>query len=110
MLCYTQVYMDWRQTQTGERTHCAKAGAQGGAVVLAFLAEAYPTDAAEGMFSGACPVKATYVIPKPFDPRVVPRVARRVAEAAMNDGIARCPIADLAAYERDLRARLPFQG
>ncbi|NLF17186.1 MAG: malate dehydrogenase [Lentisphaerae bacterium] len=78
--------------------------------VLAFLAEAYPKDAAEGMFSGPCPVKTTYVIPKPFDPRVVPRVARRVAEAAMNDGIARCPITDLAAYERDLRARLPFQG
>ena len=38
MLCYTQVYMDWRQTQTGERTQCAKAGAQGGAVVLALLA------------------------------------------------------------------------
>jgi len=78
--------------------------------VLGFLAAAYPKDAAEGMFAGDCPVKRTYVIPKPFDPRVVPRVARLVAEAAMKDGIARRPIADLAAYERDLRARLPFRG
>lgn len=80
------------------------------AEVLAFLAAAYPKDVAEGMFAGDCPVKRSYVIPKPFDPRVVPRVARRVAEAAMKDGIARQPIADLAAYEGDLRSRLPFRG
>jgi malate dehydrogenase (oxaloacetate-decarboxylating)(NADP+) len=77
--------------------------------VLGYLAQAYPQDAAAGMFEGHCPVKHTYVIPKPFDPRVVPRVARRVAEAAMKDGVARKPLADLAAYEKDLRARLPFR-
>jgi malate dehydrogenase (oxaloacetate-decarboxylating)(NADP+) len=77
--------------------------------VLGSLAQAYPKDAAAGMFAGHCPVKPTYVIPKPFDPRVVPRVARCVAAAAMKEGIARKPLADLAAYERDLAARLPFR-
>ena len=77
------------------------------AEVLAFLAKAYPQDAAAGMFLGDCPVKLSYVIPKPFDPRVVPRVARRVAAAAMQEGVARKPIADLDAYEQGLRARLP---
>jgi len=78
--------------------------------VLGFLENAYPKDAAAGMFAGDCPVKPSYVIPKPFDPRVVPRVARRVAAAAMAEGIARRPVADVAAYESELRARLPFHG
>ncbi|MCK5804318.1 MAG: hypothetical protein KAI66_15885 [Lentisphaeria bacterium] len=74
--------------------------------VKAYLAKAYPEDAAAGMFDGDQPVKATYVIPKPFDPRVVPRVARRVAEAAMATGLARKSVADLDAYERRLLADL----
>ncbi len=71
-----------------------------------FLSRAYAADAEAGMFDGACPVKPTYVIPKPFDPRVVPRVARRVAEAAMRSGIARIHIEDLDAYEMKLRVDL----
>lgn len=63
------------------------------------LRRAYPDDAAAGMFDGPAPMKSTYVIPKPFDPRVVPHVARKVAEAAMREGIARRPLADLDAYE-----------
>jgi malate dehydrogenase (oxaloacetate-decarboxylating)(NADP+) len=78
--------------------------------VLGYLEKAYPKDVAAGLFAGDCPVKPTYVIPKPFDPRVVPRVARRVAAAAMAEGVARRPLGDLEAYERDLRSRLPFQG
>lgn len=70
------------------------------------LAEAYPDDAAAGMFDGACPLKPSYVIPKPFDPRVVPRVARDVAAAAIASGIARLPIPDLAAYEQAVARRI----
>jgi len=70
------------------------------------LAAAYPADAAAGMFDGACPLKPSYVIPKPFDPRVVPRVARYVAEAAIASGVARCPIDDLAAYEQAVAQRI----
>ena len=63
------------------------------------LAKAYPQDAADGMFDAEMPMGATYVIPKPFDPRVVPRVARYVAEAAMKSGVAGLMIDDLDAYE-----------
>ncbi len=74
--------------------------------IRSFLASAYPEDAAKGMFEGASPLKATYVIPKPFDPRVVPRVAKRVAEAAMRTGVSRRTIEDLAGYEQELLEKL----
>ena len=76
------------------------------AQVKKYLCQAYPADAAKGLFDGKNPLKPTLVIPKPFDPRVVPRVARRVAEAAMAAGINRVAIPDLAAYEAGLRNRL----
>lgn len=74
--------------------------------VYKILAEAYPEDAADGMFEGDCPLKKTFVIPKPFDPRVVPRVARYVAEAAMKTGIAARQIDDLDAYEKEVAERV----
>ena len=70
--------------------------------VRRLLSEVYPRDAADGVFDGRNPLKANYLIPKPFDPRVVPRVARRVAEAAMACGTARQAIDDLGAYEDSL--------
>ncbi len=46
-----------------------------------------------------------YIIPKPFDPRVLLWVAPAVAEAAMQSGVARRPV-DMEAYRRQLEARL----
>ncbi len=43
-----------------------------------------------------------YLIPKPFDPRLIGVVASAVAEAAMASGVATRPIADLGAYKRKL--------
>src|SRR5699024_3688560 len=40
-----------------------------------------------------------YIIPKPFDPRLIVQVAPAVARAAMKSGVARRPIEDLEAYE-----------
>ncbi|MFA6930987.1 MAG: malic enzyme-like NAD(P)-binding protein [Lentisphaeria bacterium] len=74
--------------------------------IQGILKVAYPADAAAGMFVGKNPLKATYVIPKPFDPRVVPHVARKVAEAAQQSGVAQRPISDLDQYEADLARRL----
>lgn len=73
---------------------------------LEVLKAAYPKDYADGMFNGENPLKNTYVIPKPFDIRVVPRVARYVAEAAMKEGVAGVEISDLAAYEKAVAARI----
>ena len=78
--------------------------------VKAILANAYPQDAADGMFDPECPLSNRYVIPKPFDPRVVPHVARRVAEAAMASGVAGRAIEDLDAYEAELTRRLARKG
>ncbi len=43
-----------------------------------------------------------YLIPKPFDPRLIGVVASAVARAAMETGVATRPIADLEAYKRQL--------
>ena len=47
-----------------------------------------------------------YIIPAPFDPRLMEVVASKVAEAAISSGVAQRPIADLDAYRQQLRARL----
>ena len=47
-----------------------------------------------------------YIVPKPFDPRVVPVVATAVAEAAMKDNVARIVIDDLEEYKKSLEKRL----
>lgn len=47
-----------------------------------------------------------YIIPAPFDPRLITRIPVAVAEAAMRTGVARKPIHDFDAYRRELAARL----
>ncbi len=46
---------------------------------------------------------ADYLIPKPFDPRLVGVVSAAVARAAMESGVATRPLDDLAAYEEKLK-------
>ena len=43
-----------------------------------------------------------YIIPKPFDPRLIIKIAPAVAEAAMKSGVATRPIEDMAAYREEL--------
>ncbi len=45
-----------------------------------------------------------YIIPKPFDPRALLRVAPAVAKAAMDSGVARLPIEDMDKYTESLEA------
>ncbi|WP_338427001.1 NADP-dependent malic enzyme [Sphingopyxis kveilinensis] len=47
-----------------------------------------------------------YIIPSPFDPRLMEIVPAAVAKAAMETGVAQRPIDDLDAYRTSLRARL----
>jgi malate dehydrogenase (oxaloacetate-decarboxylating)(NADP+) len=47
-----------------------------------------------------------YIIPAPFDPRLIVDVPKAVAKAAMDTGVARRPIEYMAAYEQELSARL----
>ena len=46
-----------------------------------------------------------YIIPVPFDPRLISAVPPAVAKAAMDTGVARKPIADMDAYRQALRSR-----
>lgn len=46
-----------------------------------------------------------YIIPAPFDPRLISSVSSAVAKAAMDSGVAKKPIKNLEAYERELEGR-----
>ena len=47
-----------------------------------------------------------YIIPKPFDPRLITKVPPAVAKAAMDSGVAKAPITDWQQYEDELLERL----
>jgi malate dehydrogenase (oxaloacetate-decarboxylating)(NADP+) len=47
-----------------------------------------------------------YIIPTPFDPRLISEIPPYVAQAAMDTGVARAPIADMEAYRHGLAQRL----
>jgi malate dehydrogenase (oxaloacetate-decarboxylating)(NADP+) len=47
-----------------------------------------------------------YVIPKPFDPRMIEYLAPAIAEAAVISGVARRPMPDKEAYKAELKARV----
>ena len=50
-----------------------------------------------------------YIIPRPFDPRLIARVAPAVAQAAIESGVATRPLADLEAYRQSL-AQFVYQS
>ncbi|ARU02832.1 NADP-dependent malic enzyme [Yoonia vestfoldensis] len=47
-----------------------------------------------------------YIIPTPFDPRLIHRIPTAVAQAGMKTGVARRPIVDMDAYELSLKSRM----
>jgi len=70
---------------------------------IASLARAETSDVVAQAYGGAEPGFGTdYIIPRPFDPRLILHIAPAVARAAMDSGVARRPIADFAAYAREL--------
>ncbi|MGD8644649.1 MAG: phosphate acyltransferase, partial [Chromatiales bacterium] len=74
---------------------------------IADLAMAEPSDTVRSAYGGQkLRFGPEYLIPKPFDPRLMPQVAPAVAAAAMDSGVARRPIADLEAYRQGLHYRV----
>ena len=53
---------------------------------------------------------AQYLIPKPFDPRLIVRIAPAVAKAAMEGGVAKRPLTDLDAYVEQLQQFVYHSG
>lgn len=47
-----------------------------------------------------------YIIPKPFDPRLIAKIPPAVAKAAIESGVAKIPITDWQAYEDELNDRM----
>ncbi|MGF1461839.1 MAG: NADP-dependent malic enzyme [Maricaulaceae bacterium] len=74
---------------------------------LAQLAREDVPDEVAAAYHGARPTFGkNYIIPTPFDPRLISFVPPFVAQAAMDTGVARRPITDMAAYSDQLAQRL----
>ncbi|WP_367714597.1 NADP-dependent malic enzyme [Nitratireductor sp. GISD-1A_MAKvit] len=66
---------------------------------IAGLAREEPSDVAARAYSGETPIFGPdFLIPSPFDPRLILRIAPAVAKAAMESGVAARPIADMDQY------------
>jgi len=73
---------------------------------LAELAREDVPDDVAAAYQGARPrFGREYIIPAPFDPRLISVVPAAVAKAAMDSGVARKPIVDFHAYKQQLSAR-----
>jgi malate dehydrogenase (oxaloacetate-decarboxylating)(NADP+) len=93
--------LDVRATAINDEMKIAAAEA------LAELArEPVPEEVAAAYGGRAQSFGRDYIIPAPFDPRLMEVVASAVAEAAVQTGVAQKPIANMEAYRQELRARL----
>ncbi|WP_019834148.1 NADP-dependent malic enzyme [Sphingomonas sp. PR090111-T3T-6A] len=92
--------LDVRATTINEEMKVAAAKA------LADLARQQVPEEVAAAYGVAHSFGPDYIIPAPFDPRLIELVPSAVAQAAMDTGVARKPIADMAAYREQLKARL----
>ncbi|MBV4397457.1 NADP-dependent malic enzyme [Advenella alkanexedens] len=75
------------------------------------LAQEEPNDVVAAAYGGnQLDFGPGYLIPKPFDPRLIVRIAPAVAKAAMEDGVATRPIEDLEAYAEQLQQFVYHSG
>lgn len=80
-------------------------------VAIANLAKAESSDVVRRAYGGqTLRFGPEYLIPKPFDPRLMEAIAPAVAEAAAESKVARRPIADLRAYRQALHYRVCRTG
>ncbi|KRB80819.1 malic enzyme [Sphingomonas sp. Root710] len=74
---------------------------------LAELAREQVPEEVAAAYGGTAPrFGRDYIIPAPFDPRLMEVIPAAVAQAAMDTGVARKPILDMGAYKDSLKARL----
>jgi malate dehydrogenase (oxaloacetate-decarboxylating)(NADP+) len=103
VLCFPFLFrgaLDVRATTINEEMKIAAAHA------LAQLArETVPEEVAAAYGGISHKFGNDYIIPSPFDPRLIEIVASAVAQAAMDSGVAQKPIADMNAYRATLRGR-----
>ncbi len=93
--------LDVRATTINEEMKIAAAQA-----IAALAREDVPDEVASAYTGASLRFGAEYIIPKPFDPRLISRVPAAVAQAAMDSGVARKPIVDMEGYRAELSGRL----
>jgi malate dehydrogenase (oxaloacetate-decarboxylating)(NADP+) len=78
---------------------------------IADLAHAEQSDVVAAAYAGSdLRFGPEYLIPKPFDPRLIVKIAPAVAKAAMDSGVATRPIADFDAYREQLQQFVYHSG
>src|SRR5664279_2074980 len=78
---------------------------------IAELAQAESSEVVTAAYAGATlSFGPEYLIPKPFDPRLMMRIAPAVAQAAAESGVAARPIADMEAYRDKLQTFVYASG
>ncbi len=78
---------------------------------IAELAEAEQNDEVSAAYPGQdLTFGPEYIIPTPFDPRLIVKIAPAVAQAAMDSGVARRPIEDMEAYRHKLTNMVYHSG
>jgi len=92
--------LDVRASQINEEMKVAAAEA-----LAALAREDVPEEVAAAYSGRKMQYGPEYIIPAPFDPRLMTTVPVAVAQAAMRTGVARKPITDIAAYKKELAAR-----
>jgi len=93
--------LDVRATAINEEMKIAAAEA-----IAELAREPVPEEVAAAYGGRAHSFGRDYIIPAPFDPRLMETVSSAVAEAAVQSGVAQRPIANMEAYRQELRARL----
>lgn len=73
--------------------------------IAALAREDVPDDVAAAYQGNRPRFGSRYIIPVPFDPRLISAIPAAVAEAAIESGVARKVIDDIGAYKRELSAR-----
>ncbi|MFA5521853.1 MAG: NADP-dependent malic enzyme [Castellaniella sp.] len=78
---------------------------------IAELAQAEQSDEVAAAYAGQdFSFGPDYIIPSPFDPRLIVKIAPAVAQAAMDSGVARRPIEDMEAYRQKLISHVYHSG
>jgi malate dehydrogenase (oxaloacetate-decarboxylating)(NADP+) len=100
VLCFPFIFrgaLDVRATAITESMKLAAVEA------IAELARVEASDTVAAAYGGQAPMFGRdYIIPKPFDPRLILHIAPAVARAAMAAGVARKPIEDFDVYRHEL--------
>lgn len=103
VLCFPYIFrgaLDVRASTINEAMKIAAAQA-----LAALAREEVPDDVAAAYQGNRPRFGPDYIIPVPFDPRLLSAIPVAVAKAAMESGVAGRPVQDLDAYARDLAAR-----